>query len=91
MATLLKKLENGYEFMEGGARSDVIEWNEDGTIKSMETGRPKIGCSMRVGSIMARSYSNRDWWTTTEVLEILEESEEEVKFRTKNSVYIWRK
>lgn len=51
--------------------------------------RPRVGVQMRVGSITARSYQDQDWWQTTDVLEILEESEHMVKFRTKNSVYTW--
>jgi len=87
---LLKEHKDGHlENMEGGARSDIIEWNDDGTVKSMETGRPKIGCSVRVGSLTARSYCAQDWWMTTEVTEILEDTEDKVKFKTKNSTYIW--
>jgi hypothetical protein len=46
---------------------------------------------MLVGSVTARSYSNRDWWMTTKVTEILEEKEEDgvlyVRFKTGNSIY----
>jgi hypothetical protein len=46
---------------------------------------------MLVGSVTTRSYSDRDWWMTTKVTEILEEKEEEgtlyVKFKTDNSIY----
>lgn len=91
MATLLKILENGeYEFKEGGARSEAIKWNKDGTLKEIVDYKPTVGCSMLVGSVTARSYSDRDYWLTTEVLEILEETEDIVKFRTKNSIYEWR-
>jgi hypothetical protein len=56
----------------------------------VESNRPKVGCCMRVGSLTGRTYCPQDYWTTTPVLEILEETESEVKFRTKNSIYIWK-
>jgi hypothetical protein len=42
---------------------------------------------MLVGSLTARSYSDRDYWLTTKVTEILEEREDYVKFKTGNSTY----
>jgi hypothetical protein len=56
---------------------------------------PRIGCGVRVGSIFARTYSAQDWWCTTPVTEILEESVDEegfrsMKFKTRNSVYQWK-
>jgi len=79
--------------MEEGAMSQAIAWNEDGTLKEIVSSRPVVGCSMRVGSVTARSYSNRDWWMTTLVTEILEEEIQDdllyVKFKTENSVYEW--
>jgi hypothetical protein len=56
---------------------------------------PRVGCGVRVGSYYARSYSGQDYWQTTPVLEILEESIDAedyraVRFKTKNSIYIWR-
>lgn len=90
MASLHKVInDNNGIFMEGGAMSEAIQWKEDGTFDKIVSDRPTVGCSMRVGSITARSYSDRDWWMTTPVLEILEETKDRVKFRTKNSTYIW--
>jgi hypothetical protein len=56
---------------------------------------PKVGCGVRVGSYMARSYASQDWWQTSPILEILEETVDRdgyriVKFKTRSSVYIWR-
>jgi len=56
---------------------------------------PKIGCGVRVGSFYSRYYSGQDYWQTSPVLEILEEWLDEdgynhVKFKTKNSIYVWR-
>ena len=92
MATLFKKIEdkNEYEFKDGGARSEAIAWNDDGTFKEIVSHRPTIGCSMLVGSVTARTYQHQDYWLTTEVLEILEDTEDVVVFKTKNSVYEWR-
>jgi len=73
-----------------GARSEAIKWNEDGTFNSVVSNRPTVGCSMLVGSVTARSYSEQDYWLTTPVTEILEESEDYVKFKTGNSIYEWR-
>jgi len=82
--------------MEEGSMVEAIEWNKDGTFKGIVGNRPIVGCSLRVGSPFARSYSQRDWWLTTVIEEILEEKQEEdllyVKFITKNSVYeFWGK
>ena len=58
--------------------------------------KPRVGVSMRVGSPYSRSYnSNKDYWPTTKVTEILEEFVDSdnrlnVKFKTKNSVYWWK-
>jgi hypothetical protein len=89
MATLFKEVNGKLEMMEGGARSEAIKWKNDKSFDSIISNRPTVGCSMRVGSITARTYSNRDWWMTTPVVEILEETEDRVRFRTKNSIYVW--
>lgn len=55
--------------------------------------KPKLNCMMRVGSMIARSYSRQDYWTTTSVLEIVKEWQENdnthVIFKTRNSTYHW--
>ena len=56
---------------------------------------PRVGCGVRVGSPYARSYSAQDWWQTSPITEILEETVDRdgyriVKFKTRNSVYVWR-
>ena len=66
--------------------------NEDGE-KIIEYGKPKVGYIIRVGSFIARSYSAQDWWQTTPIIEILEETDDYVKFKTasKNqSIYEWK-
>ena len=56
---------------------------------------PRVGCGVRVGSYYARSYSGQDYWQTTPVTEITDEwidneGYSHVKFKTKNSEYIWK-
>ena len=51
--------------------------------------RPAVGHIIRVGSIYARTYQQQDYWQTTPITEILEETEKRVKFRTGNSEYVW--
>jgi len=52
--------------------------------------RPVVGCCMRVGSFMARTYQYQDWWMTTPIIEIIEEDENKVVFSTQNSTYEWK-
>ena len=52
--------------------------------------RPQLGGVMRVGSHYARSYQAQDWWQTTIITEILEDTPECVKFKTGNSTYEWK-
>jgi hypothetical protein len=56
---------------------------------------PRVGCGVRVGSHYGRTYSAQDWWQTTPITEILEETVDRdgyriVRFKTRNSVYVWR-
>ena len=71
-----------------GPMSRTIKRNTDG---SLEEGgpRPRIGFNVIVGSPYARTYDLRDYWVTTTVQEILEETENRMKFRTNNSIYEW--
>lgn len=59
------------------------------------TDYPLIGCGVRVGSPYGRTYAAQDYWQTTPITEILEESINDagywtVKFKTKNSTYTWK-
>lgn len=67
-----------------GNRSYALKFKEDKTFDSYLSERPTIGCDLIVYSGI--SY----WWQTTEVTEILEDTENYVKFKTKNSIYEWR-
>jgi len=72
---------------DAGARVQAIAWNEDGTFKEVAGNYPTVGCSLLVGSVTARTYSDKDYWLTTVVTEILEERDDYVKFKTENSEY----
>lgn len=78
---------------DAGGSSQAIAWNDDGTFKEVVDHKPTIGCSMKVGSVTARSYSNQDYWLTTDVTEILEEIKNDdthyIRFKTGNSEYEW--
>ena len=88
MAKLIRESDGAGD---SGARSQAIQWKENGTFDRVVSDRPVVGCSMLVGSVTARSYSTQDYWLTTPVTEILEEKEEDgqlyVRFKTGNSVY----
>jgi hypothetical protein len=56
---------------------------------------PRVGCGVRVGSPYGRTYSAQDYWQTSPVTEILEETINDqgywtVKFKTRSSVYTWK-
>jgi len=72
---------------DSGSMSNAIDPASGKTIGS----RPIVGAMLQVGSPYSRTMDIQDWWCTTPVLELLEVSENRVRFRTKNSVYLWRK
>lgn len=78
---------------DSGVVSDSIKWDYEGKFEKIDGYIPKVGNSMRVGSMVARSYSSQDWWLTTPVIEILEEIKTEqvhyIRFMTENSEYEW--
>ena len=76
---------------DSGPVSIALGFNDDETDVVIKGNRPIVGCLMQVGSLTARSYSNQDYWTTSKVTEILEETEDYVKFKTENSIYEWRR
>ena len=75
---------------DSGSRSEAISWNEDGSFKEVVGRRPVVGCSMLVGALGTRSFQDQDYWLTTPVILILEESENYVKFKTQNTIYEWK-
>jgi len=52
---------------------------------------PKVGCRLLVGTVTAGTYTTRDWWMTSAITEIISETEEEIRFKTENSVYTLKK
>ena len=88
MATLVKIHPDGREELkDGGAMVDAIRWNEDGTYKEIAGHEPIVGCSLMVGSITARSYSNQDYWLTTHITKIVKKTKKYIIFETENSTY----
>jgi len=78
---------------DSGPMCEILD-NESYTPIPNET-YPRVGCGVRVGSPYARSYSSQDWWQTSPVTEILEESMDSdgnrtVKFKTRSSIYVWK-
>lgn len=74
---------------DSGSMSEA-RWVEDGELKVDHFARPRVGVWMRVGSLYARTYAAQDWWQTTTITEILEDTGDTVRFKTGNSEYIWR-
>lgn len=53
--------------------------------------RPEIGKYIRVGALFARTMSRQDWWQTNQIVEILEDKEKYVRFKTlSGSIYEWK-
>lgn len=73
---------------DSGPMCQILDPNNDYTPIPNET-RPRVGCGVRVGSYIARTFSAQDWWQTSPISEILEERDDYIKFRTRNSVYEW--
>jgi len=72
-----------------GGMSTLL-WEADGDIEFENSGRPRVGVAIRVGSIIGRTMCHQDWWQTSYITEIIEETENYIKFKTGNSVYEWR-
>jgi len=88
MATLVKVHPDGREeFKDGGARVEAIEYTKEGFYKGVKDNKPVVGCALLVGSVTARSYSDQDYWLTTPITKIIEETNEHILFETENSTY----
>ena len=62
-----------------------LEWNNEGKFKSKHD-KPSIGYSL----IMS-PFNQFFTWQTTDITEIVEESDDYIKFKTKNSTYeLWK-
>lgn len=84
----LKRISDGEGF--SGSVVEAIKIDKNGKIEIVGN-IPIIGCCLKVGRLVAGTYSNRDWWITTPIVEFIEEKEENkeyyLKFKTKNSEY----
>ena len=58
-----------------------LEWNEDRTFKSKHD-HPAIG-----RSLLMSPFNESFTWQTTVIVEIIEQKEDYLKFRTENSIY----
>ena len=63
------------------ARIMWLEWNEDGKFKEKHE-QPGIG-----RSLLMSPFNDLFTWQTTDVTEIIKETEDYIKFKTKNSTY----
>ena len=62
-----------------------LEWNEDGTFKS-EHSEPAAG-----RSLLMSPFNRYFTWQTTSITEIVEQKEDYIKFKTRNSNYeLWK-
>ena len=69
---------------DSGPMSDCI------TRDGIKTRHPRVGGCMMVGSPYARTYQAQDYWRTSEIMEIISKSKDEVVFRTRTgSIYTW--
>jgi len=67
-------------------------WREDHMPKHEENARPRVGVAMRVGSYIARPFMDEDWWQTSLITDILEDTPDRVLFKTiSGSEYEWIK
>ena len=89
----LKRLRDGIGDSGGMSMALILnesaEKTEDKVIYEHDA-RPRVGVFMRVGSVYARTMQHQDWWQTNQITEILEETENYVKFKTASgSIYEW--
>ena len=74
---------------DSGSMSVGFWRDESGEIQEEYNCRPRVGIVIRVGSPYARTFQPQDWWQTSYITEILEESENKIRFKTGNSIYNW--
>jgi len=75
----LKRIDDG--LVKEANKVIYIEWNDNSTFKSKHD-EPAIG-----RSLMLDSNNFNYTWLTTPIVEILEEKDKYIKFRTENSTY----
>jgi len=76
---------------DSGGMSMALSYDNDGKVKYENDARPRVGVYMRVGSVYARTMQHQDWWQTNIITEIVEDTENYVKFKTASgSIYEWK-
>lgn len=80
---------------DSGAMSLLLRFNPDLNDLETKPGVPEIGWAIRVGSLTARSFNGQDWWQTSYITEILEDTTDDkgdrtIRFLTGNSEYVWK-
>lgn len=73
---------------EGHYGSRVEAW--DRINKKLVGHKPMVGYCLLVGTLTAGMFSTRDWWRTSEITEIISETEDEIRFKTENSTYTFK-
>lgn len=75
---------------DGGSMSVAMYVDDDGNMVYEHDARPRVGVAMRVGSLYGRSFASQDYWQTTPVTEIVEDTPDRVVFKTRSgSIYTW--
>lgn len=62
----------------------------DGILETEQGVRPRLGWGVQVGSPYSRTFSAQDWWACTTVTEIIEDTSTMMRFKTRNSEYVWK-
>ena len=76
---------------DAGAMSMALHVGDDGNVVYEHNVRPRVGVAMRVGSLAGRTYSSQDYWQTSLITEIIEDTEDQVVFNTRSgSTYTWK-
>jgi len=73
-----------------GQHGALVESFDPETMKVVGN-KPTVGQVLRVGTVTAGMFSDQDWWMTTPITEIISETDDEIKFKTKNSIYTFKK
>jgi hypothetical protein len=70
---------------------DPNEFDEDtGNFKAVGH-EPMVGYMLFIGTVTGGMFSDRDWWRTTPITEILSDDGDVVRFRTRNSTYTFER
>lgn len=80
MDTYILTKQDNPDFKVGGSKISFITFDDEGKYKSHST-EPSVGSSLFLNGIF--NYS----WQTTDIEEIIEQTDEYLKFRTKNIIY----